>query len=151
MRASGAQAGRSEGGAGGADFGNEISNGVTINVEVKRMPTLTLSDEQVIDLVRQLPVERKQNILTALEQETKLFVPTQIFAWVAQWQPQQRDELFHYILKLQWPEWAELSRYGATQARLVAAERGYDWDAMTEEERERLIDDIVHEDHVCPA
>ncbi|WP_448573548.1 hypothetical protein [Trichothermofontia sp.] len=42
--------------------------------------------------------------------------------------------------------WELLSRYGAEQARLVARERGLDWDAMTEEEREAFVDDVVHED-----
>ncbi len=31
------------------------------------------------------------------------------------------------------------------QAKIVAAERGYDWDTMTEDEREEFIDEIVHE------
>lgn len=39
-----------------------------------------------------------------------------------------------------------LSRYGADKARLVAQERGYDWDAMTEEERETFVYNVVHED-----
>ncbi len=34
---------------------------------------------------------------------------------------------------------------GAERARIVAKERGRDWDTMTEDEREEFIDEIVHE------
>jgi hypothetical protein len=79
------------------------------------MPTLTLSNEQVVEMVKQLPVELQ-------------------------------TELFRFLLLQQWEKWEQLSRYGADQARLITQERGLDWDRMTEEERENLIDDLVHED-----
>jgi hypothetical protein len=79
------------------------------------MPTLTLSNEQVVEMVKQLPVELQ-------------------------------TELFRFLLLQQWETWEQLSRHGADQARLIAQERGLDWDRMTEEERENLIDDLVHED-----
>ena len=85
------------------------------NLEGGRMVTLTLSDEQVIELVKQLPVG-------------------------------QQVEVFRFLLLQQWGEWESLSRYGAEKARLVAQEKGLDWDAMTEEQREAFIDDVVHED-----
>lgn len=79
------------------------------------MATLILSNEQVIELVKQLPVE-------------------------------QQLEVFRYLLLQQWGKWESLSRYGAEKARLVALGKGLDWEAMTEEEREAFIDDVVHED-----
>lgn len=79
------------------------------------MATLTLSNEQVIELVKQLPAA-------------------------------QQAEVFRFLLLQQWGEWGALSHYGADKARLVAQERGFDWDAMTEEDRETLIDNVVHED-----
>jgi hypothetical protein len=33
--------------------------------------------------------------------------------------------------------------------RQVCTQRGVDWDKLTEEERECLIDDLVHEDRAC--
>lgn len=33
--------------------------------------------------------------------------------------------------------------------RHACARRGFKWDAMTEEERENFIDDLVHEDRPC--
>ncbi len=79
------------------------------------MLTFTLSNEQVIELVKQLPSE-------------------------------QQIEVFRFLLLQQWGQWASLSCYGADRARLVAQERGQNWDTMTEDEREAFIDDMVHED-----
>jgi hypothetical protein len=78
------------------------------------MPTLILSNEQVVELVKQLSVE-------------------------------QQVEVFRFLLLQQWSQWESLSRYGIDRVRLIARERGCNWDTMSEEERESLIDDIVHE------
>ncbi|MGA7953654.1 MAG: hypothetical protein WCA07_09050 [Gloeobacterales cyanobacterium] len=78
------------------------------------MPILNLSNEQVVELVKQLPVEHQV-------------------------------EIFKFLLFQQWGKWESLSRYGTEKARLVAQERGFDWDAMTEDEREAFINDVVHE------
>ncbi len=81
----------------------------------KGMPILTLSNEQVVDLVKQLPVG-------------------------------QQLEVFKFLLLQQWDRWALVSNYGVDKIRLIARERGCNWDAMTEDERETFIDDMVHED-----
>lgn len=78
------------------------------------MPNLTLSNEQVIELVKQLP------------------------------EAQQR-EVYKILSLRQWRRWESLSNYAIEKARIVAKERGYDWDTMTEEEKEDFIDQIVHE------
>ena len=79
------------------------------------MPSFTLTNEQVVELVKQLPAE-------------------------------QQIEVFRFLLLQQWGQWESLSAYGAEKARLVAQERGQDWDVMTEDERETFIDEVVHED-----
>lgn len=79
------------------------------------MPTLILSNEQVVELVKQLSVE-------------------------------QQVEVFRFLLLQQWSQWESLSRYGVDRVRLIAQERGCNWDVMSEEERESLIDRIVHEE-----
>lgn len=33
--------------------------------------------------------------------------------------------------------------------RRLCAERGLNWDAMTEEERESFVDDLIHEYRTC--
>ena len=78
------------------------------------MPMLTLSNDQVVEIVRQLPKE-------------------------------QQAEIFQFLLLQQWEQWESLSKYGVDRVRLVAQERGLNWDAMTETEREEFIDNIVHE------
>jgi hypothetical protein len=79
------------------------------------MATLTLSDEQVVELVKQLSAEQKVKV-------------------------------FRFLLLQQWSQWESLSRYGADKARLVAQERGCNWDAMSEEERESFVNELVNED-----
>lgn len=82
------------------------------------MPTLQLTDEQVIDLVKQLPEERQK-------------------------------ELLKFLILTQWSTWLTLS-YGAEDgARMAAAQRGRDWDRMSDEEREDFIDEVIHEDRQC--
>jgi hypothetical protein len=78
------------------------------------MPMLTLSNDQVIELVRQLT-------------------------------PEQQTEIFRFLLLQQWGQWESLSRYGADKVKAAAQERGFDWDTMTEDEREDFIDRVVHE------
>lgn len=78
------------------------------------MPILNFSNEQVIELVKQLPTEQQINILS-------------------------------FLLTQHWEKWELLSHYGSDKARLVAQERGLDWDEMTEGEREIFIDNVVYE------
>jgi len=82
------------------------------------MPTLTLTDAQVIELVSQLPADQQAALLQSL------------------------------LLK-QWSTWIELSQYGVERVRRAAGQRGREWDAMTEDEREAFLDDVVHEDRLC--
>lgn len=79
------------------------------------MPILNLTNEQVVELVKQLPSE-------------------------------YQIELFRFLLLQQWGQWESMSLYGADRIRLVAQERGQNWDTMTEDEREAFIDEVVHED-----
>jgi hypothetical protein len=81
---------------------------------IKKMPSVTLSNEQVVELVKQLP--QKQKI-----------------------------EIFRFLLISQWQEWQDLSSYGADKVKLVAQERGSDWEKMSEVEREEFIDEVLHE------
>jgi len=78
------------------------------------MPSITLSNEQVVELVKQLPQE-------------------------------QKIEVFRFLLISQWQEWQDLSSYGSDKVELTAKERGYDWEKMTEAEKEEFIDEVLHE------
>ena len=83
-------------------------------VQKRPMPNLTLSNEQVIELVKQLPEAQQQ-------------------------------EIYKILILSQWRHLEPVFNEGAERARIVAKERGYDWDSMTEDEREEFIDEIVHE------
>jgi hypothetical protein len=78
------------------------------------MPILSLSNDQVVEIVRQLPIE-------------------------------QQTEIFRFLLLQQWGQWESLSRYGENKVKVATQERGFDWDTMTEDEREVFIDNVVHE------
>ena len=78
------------------------------------MPSIILSNEQVVELVKQLPQE-------------------------------QKIEIFRFLLISQWQEWQDLSSYGTDKVKLAARERGYDWEKMSEAEREEFIDEVLHE------
>ena len=78
------------------------------------MPSIILSNEQVVELVKQLPQE-------------------------------QKIEIFRFLLISQWQEWQHLSSYGINKVKLAAKERGYDWEKMSEAEREEFIDEVLHE------
>ncbi len=78
------------------------------------MVKLTLTDDQVLEIVKQLPQSQKQ--------------------------------MLYEYLRSDWPEWAEIMDIGSHQIRKVAAERGVEWDTLSEDEREIFIDDWLHED-----
>ena len=73
----------------------------------------------------------------------------QVLDLVEQLSPAQREDLFKKLLIQQWGEWEALSRYGAERIRQVALQHGYDWEVMTEDEREAFIDALVHEGRQC--
>ncbi len=75
--------------------------------------TLEVSESQVIEWVRQMSPESKQEVLRAL-------IP-------------QLDALEAMV------------DHGSERIRALCARRGLDWDSMTEQERERLIDELLHE------
>ena len=39
--------------------------------------------------------------------------------------------------------------YAQGQLRQLCTDRGLDWDAMSEAERENFVDDLIHEDREC--
>lgn len=78
------------------------------------MPSVTLTNDQVVELVKQLPAQQKRAVLLVLTEEAHA---------------RRADRIAH----------------AETQLRLRAAERGLNWDALTEDERELFIDDLLHE------
>lgn len=60
--------------------------------------------------------------------------------------PEEQIELAITLLLSQWSVWHELSDKGQTAIRQLASQKGLDWDSLSDEERERLVDEILHED-----
>ena len=79
------------------------------------MPTIELSFEQVVELVKRLPPRDKFVLLDTLRNERQAF-------------------------------WDKIHQDGEHRLRPLCAEKGRDWDALTEDERLAFVDDLLHED-----
>ena len=80
------------------------------------MPKLELSVGQVIELVRQLPKEDKSTVLRALNRETELGSEDRF---------KQEEQ---------------------QQLRTLSAERGLDWDRLSDDDRDVLAKNLLHKD-----
>lgn len=60
--------------------------------------------------------------------------------------PEEQIEIAVTLLLSQWGAWQELSSKGQDAIRQLASQRGLDWDSLSDAERERLVDEILHED-----
>jgi len=68
---------------------------------------------------------------------------SQIIEWVRQMSPQAKQEVLRALIP--WlDEFEALVDYGDQRIHALAVERGLEWDSMTEEEREHLVDDLLH-------
>jgi hypothetical protein len=74
-----------------------------------------------------------------------LTVPeSQIIEWVRQLSPQTKQAVLRALI----PELDELEAlmdYGSQRMRQLCAERGVDWDSLSEDERQQLVDELLHE------
>jgi len=70
----------------------------------------------------------------------------QVIELAGQLPADKQQSLLERLVQRVWPRWAELSEYGQERARTMATLRGFDWEAMTEIEREAFIDKVMHED-----
>lgn len=86
----------------------------TIARKGSSMPSVTLTDDQVVELVHQLPAQQKRSVLLALASDA---------------QAHRADRM----------------AFAEQQLRARAVERGLRWDELTDDEREALVDDLLHE------
>ena len=75
----------------------------------------------------------------------------QVIDLVLQLSSEQRARILRDLIVRHWDSWEGLSRLGGDRIRSVATQRGLNWDAMTEDEREAFVDGLVHEDRACPS
>ena len=70
---------------------------------------------------------------------------SQVVEWVRQMSPESKQEVLRALIP-QLDALEAMVDYGSERIRALCAGRGLDWDSMTEQERERLIDELLHED-----
>ena len=73
----------------------------------------------------------------------------QIIDLVQQMPPEEKFLVVRALTKETPAEREERMKYAESKVRQLCAQRGLDWDAMTEDECLYFIDDIVHEDREC--
>jgi hypothetical protein len=82
------------------------------------MASVELTNEQVAELIRQLPAKAKREVPLTLAEDAQAGRP-------------------------------ERMALAAAQLRQLAADRGLDWEAMSDDQRQALVDDLIHEDRPC--
>ena len=75
----------------------------------------------------------------------------QIFDLVRQMAPAQKREMLLWLAKNGPQQRAQRQEFAEAQLRHLCAQRGRDWDAMSEDEREAFMDDLIHEDRKCAS
>ncbi len=96
---------------------------------------------------RQQPQE-----LEALVNQIKQIVTDPGFAGKVFFAPgvqELESRLWRAHLGIEDPNRAARMDYAEARFRELCASRGLDWDAMTETDRERFVDDLIHEDREC--
>ena len=73
----------------------------------------------------------------------------QVIDFLQQMPPEEKFLVVRALTKETPAEREERMKYAESKVRELCAQRGLDWDAMTEDERLYFIDDIVHEDREC--
>jgi len=69
---------------------------------------------------------------------------SQVVEWVQQLSPVAKQAVLRALVP-RLDELEALVDYGSQRVRALCAERGLDWDALTEDERQQLIDELLHE------
>jgi hypothetical protein len=69
---------------------------------------------------------------------------SQVVEWVQQLSPVAKQAVLRALIP-RLDELEALVDYGSQRVRALCAERGLDWDGLTEDERQRLIDELLHE------
>ena len=73
----------------------------------------------------------------------------QVIDFLQQMPPKEKLTVLKALAKEARAGRAEQMKYAESKVRELCAERGLDWNAMSEDERLYFIDDIVHEDREC--
>ncbi len=69
---------------------------------------------------------------------------SQVVDWVRQLSPTAKQLVLMTLIP-RLDEFENLVDYGDRRMRALCAERDLDWDSLSEDERQQLIDELVHE------
>lgn len=69
---------------------------------------------------------------------------SQLVGWVRKLSPTAKQELLKALVP-ELDRWEASVAYGEERIRTLCAERGIEWDTLTEEQRERMVDTLLHE------
>jgi hypothetical protein len=75
----------------------------------------------------------------------------QIFNLVRQMPAEQKREMLWLLAANAPAERAKRQQFAEEQLRRLSAARGLDWDALSADQREAFIDDLIHEDRTCAS
>ncbi len=78
------------------------------------MPDLKLSEDQVVELTRQLS-------------------------------PQGRRKVLQTLIAVDTSRFEQIVDYGEAKIREICLAKGVNWDALSDDERQQLVDDLLHE------
>ena len=70
---------------------------------------------------------------------------SQVLEWVAQLSPEAKQSVLRVLIP-RLDQLEALVDYGTQRARALCAERGLDWNSLTEDERQGLVDELLHEE-----
>ena len=75
----------------------------------------------------------------------------QIFDLVRQMPAEQKREMLLSLAANAPAERAKRQQFAEEQLRRLCAARGLDWAALSADQREAFIDDLIHEDRTCAS
>ncbi|MBC8447085.1 MAG: hypothetical protein H8D78_04985 [Chloroflexi bacterium] len=70
---------------------------------------------------------------------------SQVVEWVQQLSPEAKQSVLRALIP-RLDQLEALVDYGSRRARSLCVERGVDWNGLTDDERQQLIDDLLHEE-----
>ncbi len=69
----------------------------------------------------------------------------QLLELLKQLEPEERLQVLFKLAEQARDRMEQHRTFAESRLRAIAAGRGLDWDAMSEEERQNLVDDLLHE------
>ena len=69
---------------------------------------------------------------------------SQVIQWVRQLSPSSKQAVLKSLIP-DMDEWESLVEYGSERVRALCAERGVNWETLSDSERQQWVDQLLHE------